>query len=126
MKQRPTPRTGDDIVRSLDESLRVLPDHELRRKIDWYLDKDGYPDPKRDGVKRYFIVEGGDWIWGDTPQELADKYDIPEEKWEGKILSFAFVSGTIYDNPVMIEKNPSYLAFLEGLNEVDKAQLLHG
>lgn len=29
-------------------------------------------------------------------------------------------------NPIMIEMNPSYLAFLEGLNEVDKAQLLHG
>lgn len=26
----------------------------------------------------------------------------------------------------MIEMNPSYLAFLEGLNEIDKAQLLHG
>lgn len=26
----------------------------------------------------------------------------------------------------MIENNPSYLAFLEGLNEADKAQLLHG
>jgi predicted phage terminase large subunit-like protein len=103
-----------------------LPDHELRKKIDWYLDADGYPDPKRDGVKRYFIVEGGDWIWADTQQELAEKYNIPEEKWEGKILSFAFVSGTIYDNPIMMEKNPSYVAFLEGLNDVDKAQLLHG
>lgn len=29
-------------------------------------------------------------------------------------------------NPVMMEVNPSYLAFLEGLNEVDKAQLLYG
>jgi hypothetical protein len=29
-------------------------------------------------------------------------------------------------NPIMMEINPSYLAFLEGLNEVDKAQLLHG
>ncbi|AUR93445.1 terminase-like family protein [Vibrio phage 1.187.O._10N.286.49.F1] len=26
----------------------------------------------------------------------------------------------------MMEMNPSYLAFLEGLNEIDKAQLLHG
>ena len=29
-------------------------------------------------------------------------------------------------NPIMMEINPSYLAFLEGLNEVDKAQLLYG
>lgn len=102
------------------------PDHELRKKIAWYLDEEGYPRPDRDGTKRYFIVEGGEWIWADTQEELAEKYDIPKEKWEGKILSFAFVSGTIYDNPIMIEKNPSYLAFLEGLNDVDKAQLLHG
>lgn len=102
------------------------PDHELRKVIDWYIGEDGFVIPERDGVTRYFITENGEWLWGNTKQELADRYDIPEDKWEGKILSFAFVAGTIYDNPIMIELNPSYLAFLEGLNEVDKAKLLHG
>lgn len=102
------------------------PDHELRKIIDWYLDEEGYPNPEKDGVVRYFIREDGNFLWGDSKQELADKYDIPEDKWVGKILSFCFVSANVYDNPIMQEKNPEYVAFLEGLNEIDKAQLLHG
>ena len=90
------------------------------------MDEDGYAIPERDGVVRYFVQEGGEYYWGDTKEELGKARDIPEDRWEDKILSFSFVSGTIYDNPIMMEINPSYLAFLEGLNEVDKAQLLYG
>ena len=100
--------------------------HPLKDMILWYLDDDGYPIPERDGVVRYFIQRDGDYHWGNTREELAVKFDIPEKDWEIKILSFSFVSATIYDNPPMMENNPSYLAFLEGLNDKDKAQLLHG
>ncbi|BAV80896.1 putative terminase large subunit [Vibrio phage RYC] len=102
------------------------PDHELKKMIQWYLDEEGYPIPERDGVQRFFVQDSGEYIWGNSREELAEKLNIPEERWEGKILSFSFVSGTIYDNPPMMEQNESYLAFLEGLNEVDKAQLLYG
>lgn len=102
------------------------PDHEIRNIIDWYLDEDGYPDPEKDGVIRYFIRRDGIFLWGASKQELADRYDIPEDKWVGNILSFSFVSANVYDNPHMMESNPEYVAFLEGLNEVDKSQLLHG
>ena len=102
------------------------PDHKLREVIDWYIGDDGFVIPERDGVQRFFVMEGGNFVWGDSKEELGEKLNIPKERWEGKILSFAFVSGTIYDNPIMMEINPAYLAFLEGLNDVDKAQLLHG
>jgi phage terminase large subunit-like protein len=102
------------------------PDHKIKEMISWYLNDDGYPDPEKDGVVRYFIQRDGDYHWGDTREELAKKFNIPEKDWQAKILSFSFVSATIFDNPPMIENNPSYLAFLEGLNERDKAQLLHG
>jgi energy-coupling factor transporter ATP-binding protein EcfA2 len=102
------------------------PDHELRKVIDWYLDEEGYPDPEKDGIVRYFIRRDGNFLWGSSKQDLAERYDIPEDKWEGTILSFCFVSANVYDNPHMMESNPEYVAFLEGLNEVDKAQLLHG
>ena len=119
-------RSQSDHFSRMVISCNPDPDHEIRKMIAWYIGEDGFPIPERDGVKRYFVQMGGEYIWGDTQQELADKYDIPEEDWEGKILSFSFVSGTIYDNPIMIKNNKSYLAFLEGLNDVDKAQLLHG
>lgn len=102
------------------------PDHELCKLIKWYLDDEGYPIPERDGVVRYFIREDGEFLWGDSREELGEKFNIPPDKWEAKILSFTFVSAKIYDNPPMCVNNPSYVAFLEGLNPVDKAQLLHG
>lgn len=107
-------------------SCNPSPDHKIKEMISWYLDADGYPDPSKDGVVRYFIQKDGDYHWGNTREELAEEFDIPKKDWTNKILSFSFVSATIYDNPPMIENNGSYLAFLEGLNDVDKAQLLHG
>tara|TARA_B100001105_G_scaffold204145_2_gene167909 strand:- start:8293 stop:9642 length:1350 start_codon:yes stop_codon:yes gene_type:complete len=101
-------------------------DHKIRELISWYLTEDGYADPEKEGVIRYFIKDGDTFLWGDTREEIGQKYGIPEEDWEGKILSFSFVSGLVYDNPFMLEHNKSYVAFLEGLNEVDKAQLLYG
>lgn len=71
--------------------------HGIRQMIDWYLDDDGYPDPEKDGVVRYFVTENDDFIWGDSKEELAEKLHIPEDRWESKIISFSFVSGTIYD-----------------------------
>jgi len=103
------------------------PSHQLRYMLeDFYLDSEGYPIPERDGKIRYFIRRDGEFIWSNTREELGESYGIPKEAWEATILSFTFISATIFDNPLMIKNNPSYLAFLEGLNEVDKAQLLHG
>ena len=102
------------------------PDHEIREMIDWYLDEKGYPDPKKDGVRRFFYRLDGEYIWGNSMEELGDLTGMPEKEWEDNFFSFAFVSGTIYDNPVMMEANPSYLASLKALNPVDKAQLLYG
>lgn len=97
------------------------PDHKLRELIDWYLDEEGYPIPERDGVKRYFIRIDGEFVWGDSEEQLKEKYGH-----NVRPLSFSFVSATIYDNPPMLKNNPDYLAFLEGLPELEKAQLLHG
>lgn len=104
-----------------------MPDHPLRTLIDWYIDEDGYPILERDGVVRYFYKIDGEAIWADSKEELAEKTGIyDKEQWEAKFLSFSFVSATIDDNPIMDEINPSYRAWLEGLNPTDKAQLLYG
>lgn len=96
-------------------------DHKIRELISWYLDEEGYPIPERDGKIRWFIQRGSDFYWADTPEELKEKFG---EK--ARPLSFSFVSGLVYDNPPMVANNPDYVAFLESLNEVDKAQLLYG
>ena len=102
------------------------PDHKLAELIDWYLDEEGFPDPDKCGIERYFIRKAGEFLWGSTREELGKRFDIPEKDWNTKILSFSFIGATIYDNPVMLETNPEYLAFLEGMNDVDRARNLHG
>ena len=102
------------------------PDHKIRELIDWYLDEDGYPIPEKDGIIRYFYRMDGEFVWGNTKEELSEKTGVPKEDWDDKFLSFSFVSATIHDNPIMKKLNPTYQAYLEGLNPVDKAMLLWG
>lgn len=97
------------------------PDHKLKEIISWWLDVDGDPIPERDGVKRYFVQRDGEFQWADTAEELQKIYGEYT-----KVLSLTFVSATIYDNPPLLENAPEYLAFLEGLPPVEKAQLLYG
>lgn len=129
-------RSGAAMQSRMVISCNPDPDCEwLLELVKWYLDEDGYPVPEKDGVVRFFIRRNDMFIWGDTKQELYDKYGkrddhgklLPEDHHlQIRPLSFTFISATIYDNPPLLETNPDYLAFLEGLNEVDKARLLHG
>ena len=72
------------------------PDHKIKELISWYLDDEGYPIPERDGVIRWFIRRDGEFIWGESEQELIEKYwDGKDEKRKPKPLSFSFISATI-------------------------------
>ena len=44
---------------------------------------------------RYFIQMDGGYIWGDTKEELIEKYRTPT--FEPKPISFSFISALIYD-----------------------------
>lgn len=103
------------------------PDHKIRELIEWYLDEEGYPDPSRDGVVRWFLRIDGEYVWGESREELIERYwDGVDKTKKPRPLSFSFISANIFDNPPMLENNPEYLAFLEGLPEIEKAQLLKG
>lgn len=97
------------------------PDHKIKELIQWYLDEEGYPIPEREGKIRYFVARDGEMHFANTEEELKERFG---EKV--LCLSFSFISATIFDNPPMLNNNPEYLAFLEGLNPTDKARLLHG
>lgn len=45
--------------------------HWLRKFLDWYIGADGYIIPERDGVVRYFYINGetvDDVVWGNTKE----------------------------------------------------------
>ena len=96
----------------------------LCKWIEWYLDEEGYPRKDRDGVVRYFIRKDNTMIWADTKEELIEKYSTP--LFTPTPMSFCFISALITDNPALMEAQPEYLGWLEGLGRVEQARLRWG
>jgi predicted phage terminase large subunit-like protein len=86
--------------------------------IDWWLDEEGYAIPERIGKRRYFIRDGNTLVWADTKEELLkiNQQAIPK--------SVTFIPASVYDNPIMLAKNPQYLASLMALPELERKRLL--
>jgi hypothetical protein len=111
------------------------PESWVAKLVEWWIDQDtGYPIPERDGVLRFFIKNGADYIWGDSKAEVIEKaWFFLEElvksagvKAEDLVKSITFISGTIQDNKKLLSANPSYLANLLSQDEQTQMQLLRG
>jgi len=97
-------------------------DHFLRKWVEPYLHEDGTPDRSKDGTLRYFTFADGDFLWGDSIEELVNEHGVQESD----ILSFTFISANVDDNPIVQKVNPKYVAWLKGLKGVERARLLDG
>lgn len=95
-------------------------DSWVAKLVEWYVDGDGYPDRSKTGKIRWFIRRDRELIWADTPEELQNKYANSLPK------SFTFIPALVKDNPVLMEKDPGYLANLMALHPVERARLLEG
>lgn len=111
------------------------PESWLAEFLSWWINQDtGYPIPERDGVIRYFTVDGDNVIWGDSKEEviakawyfLEDAIGTSGLKPEDFVKSLTFISGSIYDNKELLSVNPSYLANLMAQDEATKNQLFKG
>ncbi|WP_077920399.1 terminase large subunit domain-containing protein [Spirosoma sp. 209] len=103
--------------------------------IKWWIDPEtGYPIPERDGVIRYLVKHGDDYIWGDTKQEVIEAawffigplVEKSGQAAEDFVKSVTFVSGSIYDNRALLGKDPGYLANLAAQDEQIRLQLQDG
>lgn len=99
------------------------PDSIIYNWIEWYLQDDGLPDPEKDGVIRYYVMDNGEYIWAETREELEAIYGTGEENG---VLSFTFISATCYDNPVLLAADPGYVSRLKANSAVDVQRLLYG
>ncbi len=110
------------------------PDSWVRRFIDWWIDpKTGFPIHERAGKLRYFVKDGPNYVWGDTPQEVIDQcphiFDSASLDTFNKaelVKSVTFIPGSIYDNKKLLNQDPSYLGNLLAQDEQTKSQLLDG
>lgn len=111
------------------------PESWVAKLIAWWIDQDtGFPIPERDGVIRYFIRYGNDYIFGDTKAEVLDKASHIIDKMveeanidpEDLVKSLTFISGSIYQNQELLKVNPGYLANLLSQDEASRSSLLDG
>ena len=86
--------------------------------LSWWIAEDGYADMERAGKMRAFVRPGDDLVWADTKAELIEQYPALEPK------TVTFIPFTIYDNPILMEIDPGYLASLQALPFVDRERLL--
>lgn len=111
------------------------PESWVAELIAWWIDQEtGYPIPERQGVIRYLIVDGDNYIWGHTPEEVIKKAWYILEPIVTKsgidpktfIKSLTFISGDIYQNKALLSVNPEYLGNLLAQDKETQSSLLHG
>lgn len=86
--------------------------------LDWWIGEDGYAIQERSGVIRWMVRENDVTHWADTAEELAEKHPNSTPK------SVTFVLSTIYDNQILLDSDPGYLANLQALDFVERQRLL--
>lgn len=64
------------------------------------------------GELRWFVREGGETVW------------VPEGTPDAK--SITFIRASVYDNRILLNRNPEYLANLKAQSPVERARLLDG
>lgn len=96
------------------------PDAEswLANFLAWWIAEDGFADLERAGVVRWFIRLDEELIWADAPEELEGLDEDVRPK------SVTFIPSTVYDNPILLARNPDYLANLKAMLPLDRARLL--
>lgn len=99
--------------------------HWLRTFLDWWIGADGFIIPEREGVVRYFYINGEtvkDVVWGDTKYEVYQKCKIQIDRvlakfngksgkatYEDMIKSCTFYEGKMSGNKAILESNSGYV-----------------
>lgn len=101
--------------------------HWLRKMVDWYIKEDGTVDDDREGVVRYFFVNGttvDDLVWGCSKEEvyfqckgIIDRFirgaygrvTPPPDAWKSLIKSFTYYQGHMAENTENLARNANYL-----------------
>lgn len=118
------------------------PDSWVRKFIGWWIGKDGYPVPERDGVVRYCFMDGTsvDTIyWGNSPEEVYRQCrniidplwspaleELGFDKMSMFVKSVTFTRATVEENLVLLQSSPEYLSNLAQQDEEQRARDLGG
>lgn len=92
----------------------------LAKFLDWWIAKDGYADLSRVGKIRWMTRVGDEIVWGNSREEVIQKTGDSE----ALPLSVTFIVSTVFDNQVLLQQDPKYLANLKALDFIDQSRLL--
>ena len=108
--------------------------HWLRDFLDWWIGADGFIIPDRNGVVRYFYINGEgvkDVVWGDTKEEVYSKCKIQIDRILAK-LNGRSGSSTYKDmiksceNKAILEKNAGYVGSIAAMGSREAQANLEG
>lgn len=86
--------------------------------VGWYIDDSGYPIPEKSGIIRWFVNRNDNLHWFDSKEAAAAAFpDIAP-------MTFTYILSTVYDNKILLEKDPGYLARLMALDAIEEERLL--
>jgi predicted phage terminase large subunit-like protein len=98
------------------------PDSFVRQLVAWWIDPDtGLATKERSGVLRWFVRVADELQWADSKAELAAKFGPDCEP-----KSLTFIPASVFDNKILLEQDPAYLANLKALPRIDRERLLSG
>jgi predicted phage terminase large subunit-like protein len=84
----------------------------------WWIGDDGYIIPERSGAIRWMVREKDQNYWSDSREELQAEHPDSTPK------SVTFVLSTVYDNQILLDADPGYLANLQALDNIERQRLL--
>lgn len=94
------------------------PDSFVADLVSWWIDDEGYAIPERAGAVRWFVRVNEVLEWADSRDELEARYpDTPAK-------SLTFIPASVFDNKILLARDPGYLANLKALPLVDRMRLL--
>jgi len=86
--------------------------------MSWWIDEEGYAIPERSGLIRWMVRENDNTYWSSDPNQLQAEHPNSTPK------SVTFILSTVYDNQILLQKDPGYLSNLQALSFVDRERLL--
>lgn len=86
--------------------------------LSWWIGEDGYAIIERSGVIRWMVRENDQNFWADDKEILQAEHPNSTPK------SVTFILSTVYDNQILLTKDPGYLANLQALDNIERQRLL--